>query len=86
MPVLKLRAKEAYVHQDDGRCVVYAFPSQKPICSSKHLRRATRRAQVLGYDVTVYCEGPQAVPRDAARVTWGSYVLRAARKRSHRAG
>jgi hypothetical protein len=55
--------KEAYVHWNAGVCTVLTYPGQKKIARSKHFRRATRRAQNLGYDVRVYAaEGSYVLP------------------------
>jgi hypothetical protein len=77
MAVPKIRGKEAYVYSEDGIFAVIAYPSQKPICRSKHLRRATRRAQNLGFNVVM--RGTQVL-RGAVKVSWDLYVLLARRR------
>ena len=81
MAVPRLKGKDAYVHWDGGVCQVIAYPSQKPICSSKHFRRATRKARNLGYSVTVLYAPLGAVPRDGIKIPCsGAYILPSARK------
>jgi hypothetical protein len=70
-----MRAKEAYVHWNAGICYIATYPGQKRICYSRHFRRATRKARNLGYNVRVYKSEYTTAPRDAVKVTGGSYVL-----------
>lgn len=70
-----MRAKEAYVHWNAGVCYVHSYPDQNLICLSRNFRRATRKARNLGYNVRVYSDDPAKAPRDAVKVTRGSFVL-----------
>lgn len=78
MAALKFRAREAYLYADNGVFYVLAYPSQKPVCKSKHLRRATRRARNLGFDVTVMRTDLEPT-FDARRTNLSSFVLPATR-------
>jgi hypothetical protein len=67
--------KHAYVFWNAGVCHVLTYPGQQRIASSKHFRRATRAARNLGFAVKVYKGSTVGAPRDAVRVSDGSYVL-----------
>lgn len=66
---------KAYVNWNAGICRVIERRTQVVVAQSRSLRRATRRARKLGYDVTVYKGEYADAPRDAVRVSLGSYVL-----------
>lgn len=74
------RTREAYVNWNAGICRVIASSSQETIATSKHFRRATRRARNIGFDVRVFWSGYGSPPRDATNVSTGSYVLPGRRK------
>lgn len=66
---------EAYVFWNAGVCHVLKCPSQESICYGKDFRRVTRKARRLGFNVKVYKGEHASAPRDAVKVTGGSYVL-----------
>jgi hypothetical protein len=75
-----MRNKNAYVRWNGGTCFVLTYPDQLRICSSKHFRRATRRARNLGFNVKVYKGHYVQAPKDAVQISLGSYVLPATKK------
>jgi hypothetical protein len=66
---------EAYVFWNAGICYILTYPGQERISSSRHFRRATRKARNLGFNVRVYKSDTVKAPRDAVKVSLGSYVL-----------
>jgi len=65
----------AFVHWNAGLCSVIDDQSRQVVATSKHFRRATRRARNAGYAVRVYKGEYAKAPRDAIDVSLGSYVL-----------
>lgn len=70
-----MKNRDAYVFWQAGTCYIVNSRTQFVICESTHFRRATRRARNLGFAVRVYSDDPAKAPRDAIKVTRGSYVL-----------
>ena len=69
------KAREAFVFWNAGICTVIDAETRKSITSSKHFRRATRKARRFGYDVRVYKGEHATAPADARDVSAGSYIL-----------
>lgn len=67
--------KRAFVWWNGGVCHVIDEATRARVASSRHFRRATRAARRGGYHVTVYKGDYAAAPRDATKVSGGSYVL-----------
>ena len=72
---MKKSNNTAFVWWNGGTCYVIDDQSRVTVASSRHFRRATRRARNLGYDVRVYKGEYSLAPRDACAVRGGSYVL-----------